>query len=115
MQERTIQLHGAIVGTIWQPGVGMCARHLSTRLERVQARDVSQVRRDLYDMIADVLYRDGDFQSAALSADSWIEITDVKHGAGRRESRTRMIDVTALPSIADLVDQEVYASDFYPD
>lgn len=119
--ERSMTLHGAICGPIWWPTGAKCGKPIDTYIQRIEPRDVSKVRRSIFDIVADVC-NDGDFQAAKLSADSFIQIEhttlytrDTDDVIVKRVSHARIVDLAALPSVADLVDAEAYGSDFDAD
>lgn len=101
-------LRGGIVGPIWWPTGAKCAKELTVTLDR---------DRPLYEELADVL-NDGDFQAAYLTADSYIELVssrDMYTGTSvirDRWTHSKFIEITTLPSIKDLVDEDAWLPDF---
>lgn len=112
IKERRIYLRGDICGPIWWPVGAICGKPISTRLDRHDR---------IEDAINSALMREGgDFQDGGrLTADSVIEIEHVTYRTRESDSlivgrtvRSRMVPVSDLPSLADMVDSEHYGCDF---
>ncbi len=108
MIKTTITIHGAYGGRIWMPAT-MCAKPLNAKLRASDSRKDDTLREAVLDIL-----NDGDFQNCQLASDCFIRFTrQVPDAKGYCRRHTRMMDVTAFPSIADLIadaeaSQEIY-------
>jgi hypothetical protein len=97
-----VTLRGALVGKIWMPGVTAQLIIAENLLDIDRRREGG-----LIDAIKSVVDNAGDFQSAKLTADSFVRIEHSKSfydgKIGRAVTLTRYIDVANLPSLADYV------------
>ena len=108
MIARTVTLHGVLIGPIWWPAVeGRLA--IAVDLIAESARDVS--RSGLVEAIRAAVDGAGDFQSARLTADSFVIVEHRRLGPpdGTVRSWARRVDVADLPSLADYVLPDAYA------
>lgn len=106
--ERRVSVHGAMAGPIWWPIGQKCGVPVSKTFDRETIREIGTIG-----AIEHMLTTAGDFsEMPKLTADSYIQIDHVVIGNGRQVCRSRLIEVADLPSLADLVDADSYASDF---
>jgi hypothetical protein len=108
MTARTVRLYGTLTGPIWWPSI---EGRLSITVDLIaeSARDVS--RSGLVAAIRSAVNGAGDFQSARLTADSFVMVEHRRLGPpdGTVRSWTRRVDVAALPSLADYIAPDAYA------
>jgi hypothetical protein len=98
---RSVTLVGAIEGRIWMAAV-TAQKPLQADLTRIAGTYVNATGSGLVEA-ARSLCDDGDFQSARLTGDSVIVIEHRVPSAHGWVSHVRVVDVTALPSLADYV------------
>ena len=102
---RSVTLHGTLVGDIWWPVVE-AQMPVTVDLTREARRYVNATGSGLVDAVKAAVDGAGDFQSARLTADSYIRVQHVWHvpyAVNRRVTFERVVDVTSLPSLADYV------------
>ena len=105
MRDIQATLYGNLIGTIWMLAA-KCSKPVRVNLTSERDRLTPSRAGSLRHMVGQVC-NDGDFQSAMLSADSFIRVevsTYRKGGKARRVSRD--IDLAQMPSIADYVSDE---------
>ncbi len=100
---RNVTLYGTLTGPIWWPAIE-AQLPIEVNLMAEAARDVS--RSSMVEAIRSAVDGAGDFQSARLTADSFIMVERRRAGApnGTVRSWARRVDVTSLPSLAEYVD-----------
>ena len=101
LMHRTVTLVGAIEGTIWMPAV-TAQKPVQADLTRIASTYVNATGSGLVEA-ARSLCDDGDFQSARLTGDSFIVIEHRMPSPHGWVAHVRIVDVTALPSLADCV------------
>ena len=95
-------LHGTLVGRIWMPAVE-CTKPVTVDLTRERGRYVGNPISMLRTLIGSVC-NDGDFQSASLTSDSFLELKVTQIRSRREVTRRKYISLSELPSIADYLD-----------
>ena len=104
METKTIRIEGGVCGPMWWP-IGV------TGIKPVSATIDPMDRDNLYDELARILAaNDGDFQGGDFTADTTITITHRRHGA-TVVTRSRTFEVADLPSVASLVNADVFTWD----
>jgi hypothetical protein len=103
MTGRTVTLDGALVGPIWWPSGVEAELPLSVDLTREAARIVNANGSGLVDAVMTAVVGAGDFVSARLSRDSIVLIEHRRPTPHGWVARSRIVNVTDLPSLADFV------------
>jgi hypothetical protein len=96
-------LYGTLVGTIWMPAIE-CTKDVQVDLTRERERLTPTRGGSLRHMICSIT-NDGDFQSARLSDDSFIEVTCWRRKGNTTVKRSKQIPITAFHDIQDCVVQ----------
>ena len=100
--QTTITLNGMLVGPIWMPAAE-CIKPIT--LDRKRDFRYSDGSLPTAREMALRATNDGDFQSCALTVDSYFEFERSTWRGSTLIRRSRIISVTAFPSIADCVDE----------
>ncbi len=105
---RNVTLYGTLVGPIWWPAIE-AQLPIEVNLIAEAARDVS--RSGMVEAIRSAVDGAGDFQSARLTADSFIMVGHRRAGApnGSIRSWARRVDCVNLPSLADYVAVDTFS------
>lgn len=99
--QTTVTLKGTLVGKIWMPAAE-CTKPV-TLDRRHDFNYFDKVLPTARDMVLRAT-NDGDFQSCNLTADSYFEFERAARRGSTLIRRSRIIPVTAFPSIADCID-----------
>lgn len=106
MAHYDLTLSGGITGTMWWPQAeGAISFRLDLSREIGRFTEKPTLREALLHVLME---KGGDFQNSVFTADTCLTITARK--PDRMKSRTW--EITSFPSIADMVNAEVYHSDF---
>lgn len=108
MTARTVTLHGTLTGLIWMPAVE-AQLPVTVDLIRDARRYVNATGSGLVDAVKAAVAGAGDFQSARLTADSYVVIEHRSSLLYGSCLRSRVVEVTDLPSIADYVAGNVWS------
>jgi hypothetical protein len=105
--ERSVTLHGALVGDIWMPAV-TATLPVREDLRAIAKRFVNADGSGLVDAVKSVVDGAGDFRSARLTPDSYVKISHTRQTApgDRVVTVSRYVLVSDLPSLADYVSAE---------
>lgn len=103
---RTIQttLHGHLIGNIWMPNT-RCSKPVSLDMTAMRDRLSPSRGGSLRYMVGQVC-NDGDFQSAMLSQDSFIEVTCTTRRGSKVRKVSRVLALADLPEVADYVSED---------
>jgi len=107
LMHRTVTLIGTLEGPIWMPAV-TAQKPVQADLTRIASTYVNATGSGLAEAAQSVT-DDGDFQSARLTADSFVRIEHRWLRPTGWTSRVRVVDVTNLPSLAGYVAPDSYA------
>lgn len=106
MTHYDLTLSGGITGTMWMPA---CQGAVSFKLNLSREIGRFTEKPTLREALSHVLMeKGGDFQDSAYTADTCLTVTARK--TNRVKSRTW--GITSFPSVADMVNADVYYSDF---
>ncbi len=104
-----VRLQGAVYGSIWQPGCGICWKEF--RKDDAHGAGWKGPRPTARDMALSAV-GDGDFQDCKLTADSEFRFERLYSDG---HIAIRFVPVTAFPSIADMIGDlqtpELYSED----
>jgi hypothetical protein len=108
---RSVRLYGALVGPIWWPA-SEAQLPVSVDLRAEAARFVNATGSGLIEAVKIIVDGAGDFQHCRLTADSFVLVEHRRLGPpdGHIRSWARRVDLTALPSLADYVAADTFAS-----
>lgn len=107
--KRTITsvLRGTLQGRIWWPQ-DICQKEVTVDLNRERDRYAPHERAGCLRHILCGVTADGDFQGASLTDDSFIEVTLERREGNKLIRKTRYVDLTELPSMADLITEREF-------
>ena len=112
---RTYRIRGGITGDMWWPVGVPGARELDARLSRNEHEPFADYfpHGELWDTLESVLRRnDGDFQGGSFTGDTTITICHTYHRGARVVTHERSFALADMPSLADLVEADIYVTDF---
>jgi hypothetical protein len=109
----TYRLRGAITGDMWMGGRG--AILVDVRLSRNEHEPFADYleRGMTRESLDSVLARHGgDFQGPRFTEDTMLTIESRSHTRHTSVTRARSVALVDLPSVADLVEADIYVTDF---
>lgn len=115
LKHRTYRIRGGITGDMWWPVGVPGARELDARLSRNEHEPFTAhiAHGELRDSLDTLLGREGgDFKGARFTGDTMITICHVRDSGPRRNVRERSFALADMPSLADLVEADIYVTDF---
>lgn len=99
-------LHGTLIGKIWMPAI-TCHKPVKINLTNVRSRYSGGPAGTFRHTLDMHVTNDGDFQSCALTKDSYLELRSTVVRGNRRVTRQKFIALEDLPSAADFLTDEM--------